>query len=208
MIDKMNVSAMNIISKKHRPTVEARHAFGGCNNLLQHYQRIGAELCELDSGIRRYGLMRNYENFRVGVTTVPVEVLESYFEDLIDIEIPEEKLFIRRRNIGHFFQVLSLIGLVGAFAWGLWSVERGASPVVSFFFTLFMSAPFGVLWHCAPRIQIVRRLGFARVISQEIFRRRGGGKDEGRGANASMVISELLSPQTPSMTGAARRIYH
>lgn len=191
------------------PTPSPSHAFGGCNNLLQHYQRIGAELCELDSGLRGYGLLRNYENFRVGVTTVPVEVLESYFEDLIDIEIPEERLFIRRRNIGNFFQVLAILGLVGAFAWGLWSVERGATPAITFCLTLFMSAPFAVLWHFSPRIQLVRRLGFARVISQEIFRRRGGKADDGKGA-ASSVISELLSPRptVTSIQGAARKIYH
>jgi hypothetical protein len=186
---------------------EPAHGFGGCNLLKLQYERIGSELSALDFGFSRYGFSKNNDNFRVGVSSVPVEVLESYCEDLLDIEVADEKLFICRRSLGNLFQILSILGLTGAFAWGLWSVARGASPVVSFFFTIFMAAPFAVLWHFSPRMQLMRRLGFARILSQEIFRRRGGGK--GEGARAS-VLSELLSPRNARATlqGAAKIIYH
>ena len=171
------------------------------------YARIGAELSALDFGVSRYGFVRNYENFRVGVSSVPVEVLESYFDDLLDIEISDEKLFISRRALGNFFQILSLIGLFGAFGWGLWSVAKGASAAISFIFTIFMSAPFAVLWHFSPRMQLMRRLGFARILSQEISRRRGG-KDDTRGI-ASAVFSLIPTRSSSSpIQGAAKQLFH
>lgn len=196
--------------KKKALIKEEPHFFGGCNTLLQHYQTIGSELCNLDTGWARYGLTRNYENFRLGVTVVPIEVLESYFDDLLEIDVPEERLFIKRRTVSHMFQIFAIVGLVAAFAWGLWSVARGASPIVSFVLTIFMSAPFAILWHFSPRLQLIRRLGFARIVSQEIFRRRGGGKDESAGRNRpATVIGELLStPTGPTVPGAARTLIH
>jgi hypothetical protein len=77
---------------------ESTHLFGGCNVLQQQYQSIGRELSALDFGISRYGFMKNHENFRIGVAAIPVEVLESYFDDLLDIDIPEDKLFIKQKN--------------------------------------------------------------------------------------------------------------
>lgn len=196
-------------SERKTDKVREISGFGGCNNLSSHYQRLGDELCALDSGLSRYGFLRDYDNFRVGVATVPVEVLESYFEDLLDIDVPEERLFINRRNLGFFFQVLSILGLAAAFGWGLWSVARGASLIVSFAMTFFMSAPFAILWHFSPRMQLMRRIGFARVVSQEIFRRRGGERGDDHGS-APSVISTFLGGRgaRPSLPGAARKIYH
>lgn len=196
-------------TKRSELEVEQPHGFGGCNALRSHYQRIGDELCAIDSGLSRYGLRRDYQNFRVGVATVPVEVLESYCEDLLDIEVPEERLCINRRNLGLFFQMLAIVGLAAAFGWGLWSVARGASLIVSFVMTFFMSAPFAILWHFSPRMQLMRRIGFARIISQEIFRRRGGERGDATHVTTS-VLSDFLSSGNSqgSLPGAARKIFH
>jgi hypothetical protein len=65
----------------------------GVNKLLSQYQIIGQELL----GVEDTGLV---SGFREGVSMIAVEVLESYLEDLLDLGISEEVLYLRRATKG------------------------------------------------------------------------------------------------------------
>jgi hypothetical protein len=197
------------LSRQHHGVKPDRHPFGGCNVLRDQYCLIGRELSALDFGVHRYVLRREREEFRIAVASVPIEVLESYVEDLLDLDVPDEKLFICRRRLETSFQLLAIVGLFISFAWGLWSVSKGASTTASFLCTVAMATPFAVLWHFAPRVQLMRRLGYARIVSREVFRRRGGGQNDSSGVHASVLSKLLTSPTSRSaIPGAAKITIH
>lgn len=184
------------------------HPFGGCNRLAQSYELIGQELLKYDMALYRYNTAGQYPDFRTGVASVQVEVLESYLEDLLDLDVPEQKLSIVRRHPHYIYHWLSLSGLLGSVGTGLYAVSTGASLVLSFGITVVLSLPFGVLWHFAPRGGLVRRLAFAQIVSHEISRRRGTDRNDDTDSGGATVLTSLLtqSSKTSRLQGAARSL--
>jgi len=111
--------------------------------------------------------------FEQGVVFVPVEYLESFLEDLLDLDVSEEDLFIIGKKKLYASGWISLLGLAGSLATGLYTVSLGASLLFSFALTVFIALPFGILWHYAPRDRLSRRIRFARLLQSEVSRRRG-----------------------------------
>ena len=73
------------------------------NRLLEQYQTIGIELQIVeDNG--------SVAAFREGVCTIPVEVLESYLEDLLDLSVGEVVL-----NLNRSHKLLEQYKLAGVF---------------------------------------------------------------------------------------------
>jgi hypothetical protein len=187
-----------------------KHPFGGCNRLLSQYSCIGAELLKYESSARRYGYgsFSAFSHFREGVSFVPLEVLESYLEDLLDIDVSEDRLFIKRESPNLRWIVVSLLGLSGASSLGLYAASTGASLFSSFALTAALAAPFGVLWHFAPRGGLSRRMGFAQIVSHEVARRRGSDKGPRETANPQFAFSELLAQKTPGSARSAAFTLH
>lgn len=185
------------------------HPFGGCNKLLSQYATIGTALQKYEHSMRRLGALRSsaFIQFREGVSFVSVEVLESYLEDLLDLDVDESKLFIESKATGLRWVVVAALGLCAAIATGLLATSRGSSLLVSFGLTLCLAFPFGLLWHFAPRDAAARRMSFAQVLSHEVSRRRGTDKGPGADVRSGFLFSELLVQKNPgSARSAAAKI--
>jgi len=185
----------------------------GSSRLTAQYRSIGTELLSYEHATsRRYGFrsFSAFTSFREGVSFVPLAVLESYLEDLLDLDITESTLFIERT--GHSLRAahLSLVGLLGAVVTGLYGASSGASLVLSLGITIALALPFAVMWHFAPREGLARRVGFAQILSHEIARRRGHEDQGGRGPGigASLVLRELLPGRSTGSARTAFRMMH
>ncbi len=190
---------------------QAPHPFGGCNRLMNQYSCIGQELLHYELSARRYGYgsFSAFSHFREGVAFVPLEVLESYLEDLLDLEITEAHLGIVRETQPLNWTAVSLVGLCGAIGLGLFAASTGASLLASFALTVALACPFAVLWHFAPRGGATRRMAFAQIVSHEVARRRGSDKGPREPAQPSFPFGELLAQKTPgSARSAAAMLLH
>jgi len=114
-------------------------------------------------------------SFEAGVSFVPVEFLESYLEDLLDLQSKDEDLYIATARKFSWSTLVSILGLGLAIAIGLFTASKGFSLLGSFTVTVVLALPFGVLWHFSPRDFVSRRLRFAKLLQNEVSRRRGGG---------------------------------
>jgi hypothetical protein len=192
--------------KTPRPSIpsesseDAAHPFGGCNTLLGQYKTIGNALVEYQSEPHKGSV----DTLRESLVFVPLEVLESYLEDLLNLEIPLEKLFIRDGRTNHLSIYVALIGMVVATGFGLFAASTGASLLLSFTITVCLAFPFAVLWHFAPREGVTRRLRFAQLLSRIVSDRRGGDSDED-GSTTRLLLSDLLARKSGTQ-GAAREV--
>lgn len=182
---------MYSLRKKDSTPVSPDHPFGGCNRLLTHYQTIGGVLLKLEELHIRYsyGSSRVSKEFRQAVCFVPVEVLESYLEDLLDLESSEESLFIKRQVYKTQLKIL-LLCLLSVAAFYFMSPNFGLiGKTVGY---LLLSLPLIVLWSMTPYGALARRIRFGRLLSQEISRRRGDDKKTKVWSNSA----EIRSPST------------
>ncbi len=183
------------------------HQFGGCDRTLNHYRTVGLELREVEKlRIGHSGSARLQREFREAVCFVPVEVLESYLEDLLDLDASDESLFIGRSSIVSWLPTIALSGLVTALGFGLYYASSGGPLFRSVALTLFMAAPFFILWRISPYGGLARRLGFAKLLSGEIARRRGRGQDTSW--NTRQFLGELLRPTSSESAKGAALIMH
>jgi uncharacterized membrane protein len=202
--------------------------FGGCTQLRNQYLTIGKSLLliEREGAISRaltalrnktvgeHGPQRaewaEVASFRESVVCVPVEVLESYFDDLLDHAVPDERLFISKRSRA-FQRIASVVGVLGLFLallTGLHATRIGMSLPAALSVVALLSLPFFyVLYQFAGNAS--RRLHFAHIVSKEISRRRGGSGSSHQ-SNALRDAAErfkgFLAPQ--STQPAARSIIH
>jgi hypothetical protein len=143
------------------------------------------------------------------VAFISVETLEAYLEDLLDLEVCEENLFIFREERLVRSSLIALGGMLFALCIGLYAASSGASLFLAFGLTVCLALPFAVLWHFAPREGVMRRLGFAQTVSHEISRRRGHDRDNSDASTSGMVINRFLSRKGPaSAQGAAFNMFH
>ena len=185
--------------------------FGGCGTLLGHYKSVGSALLDYERKISKrlyYVLYPSYkldQQFSTAVSFVGVEVLESYLDDLLDLNISDESLFIlrpwaswQRISLGVSF---GIIAMLGAAAYSL--LDAGGLALFSCAATLSMAIICTVLI-CLPRPKILRRFGFATLLSHEILRRRG---NDGRGNRRSVLsLSEFLGRREYAGGGFASSI--
>ena len=188
--------------KNRKPSVPA---FGGCRRLLAQYKTVGHALLSVEhlSDAYRSGAQRNFEE---DVAFIPLEVLESYLEDLLDLEITDGQLFIVREpglrpSLGLSGAMLSMVAAVAMFAFtGNLVLLAGFAFVSLMSFLLHMAeTPHGA----------VRRVSFARVLSCEVSRRRGEGGDAHHFAWTStrFDIKGLFGQsEGTAIHGAARKI--
>ena len=170
------------------------NSFARSERLLEGYRAVGLSLLEYEQTTSGLGYIyalsqhnpqgplpldiksffsRSIHQFEAGVSFVPVEFLSAYLEDLMDLSIKEEDLFIQtKRKISSSIWV-ALIGLSFSLGAGLYIASLGASLIFSFALTMILSMPFALILHLSPRGQLSRRIRFAKLIQNEISRRRG-----------------------------------
>jgi len=153
---------------------DSQHPFGGCNRLLQQYQQIGKALLTYEQVLcgALIPAPRLVKEFSAGVSFVPVEVLESYLDDLLDLNVCDESLFIKVRTAKRAMVLMAtaLVGLSGAFF--VWQGELTAALLPALLVTTFL-AGIGSAMYFLPRTKVIRRFSFATVLSREIASRRG-----------------------------------
>lgn len=167
--------------------------FGGCNRLLEQYQQTGRALLEYER--RTCGALipgqRYSREFGQSVAFVPVEVLESYLDDLLDVGVSDESLFIKKLQPAKRAIALSAVGLA-TFAVLALEVVNGATvaSLTALILTTFL-AGLGAALYFVPRMRVLRRFSFATVISGEIARRRGHDRTNVGGFATRLLMREL-----------------
>jgi len=168
--------------------------FGGCSRLTQQYRLIGRGLTRIEKKHGRFGRItkESQDHFHTTVAFIPVEVLDSYLEDLLEVGTRSEQLYLKKDTVGIWFGICAFLGLTGALIAGLWSAASGASLSFSFLLSIAIVSPFAVLWHLSSKESYLRRLRLARVLSQEISGRRGRGNE---------VLEDTVSTIFPNFFG-------
>lgn len=145
--------------------------------LAPQYAIIGSQLINYETQLCRcvYRAQQYCRDFGISVSFVPVEVLESYLDDLIDLECTDERLCIKREcGALPAYVGMSLLAAVflAVLFWGAL-----AAPLHEYHFTslglLFTALLGGAALVFVYPSRTTRRLRFAHLLSQEIARRRG-----------------------------------
>lgn len=184
---------------------DLQHPFGGCNDSLSQYRIIGRALIvvEQDSLVYGYGSQRAVQEFREGVASVSVEMLESYLEDLLDSQVALDHLYIARPGFWKSVDLLTVLSLLGSCAVGTYVSLTSGAPLVGLSSTLLLALPVVTVWHRSPFGHLARRVSFARIVSKEVARRRGSDKDgSAEGATTGFSLRTLLGGE-PEPVGSA-----
>lgn len=193
------------------------HPFGGCNRLLEHYQQVGKAL--LDYERRICGALipgqRYNREFGQAVVFVPVEVLESYLDDLLDLAVQDESLFIKKPRPAKRAMLLAAVGIATLCA-SFYAGREGASFLsLTILLAITALAGLGGALYFVPRLNVLRRFSFATVLSGEIARRRGHDKTNVGGFATRLLMRDLWNrgevqgtALPPYPARAAMRYYH
>jgi len=175
--------------------------------LLAYEQVLGGALIPTPRLVR---------DFSADVSSVPVEVLESYLDDLLDLGVSDESLFIKKprpakRAIA--LTAMSLVALCGA-----WCVLNGEIPMAALPALLVIAflGGIGSAMYFLPRTKVVRRFSFATIVSREVASRRGHDKTNVGGFATRLLMSDVwkLKGRAPSSVlpphpaRVALRYYH
>lgn len=151
---------------------QQENPFSG-NSLMQQYRIIASCLMRFErSPGYPYKAEKAHREFREGVAFLSVEVLESYLDDLLDPEVSLDRLSLKHKDSSFMgFAVVACIFLLTAILF-----------IKNITFSLFLLIPVVVLLAgigvtLFGSRESTRRLVFARVLSKEIFRRKGAGAD-------------------------------
>ena len=160
------------------PQNSDRHPFGGCNRLLEQYQSIGKSLLTYEKrvGGALIPVQRYVKDFSRSVAFIPVEVLESYLDDLLDLSVCDESLFVKKARLSKRASALLLVTLstVGYLLWLGKSADTSFSVPMLLLIAFF--AGLGSALYFLPRSRVLRRFSFATLVSREIAKRRGHDK--------------------------------
>ena len=122
---------------------------------------------------------------------MPVEVLESYLDDLLDVGVSDDSLFIKKLQPAKRAWVLSAVGLT-AFTTSAVEVMNGATltSLTALILVTFLSG-LGAALYFIPRMKVLRRFSFATVVSGEIARRRGHDRTNVGGFATRLLMRDL-----------------
>ncbi len=184
-------------------------ACGRYSGLESSYLIVGTALLafEQKNNYLRISSDTAFTEFREDLVFVPVELLEAYLEDLLNIKIPDSELFISLtprcwlRWSTEFGLVLVSVGLGCLASW------YGASSSLAMFLVFCCGILPLVLWYYLSHFSARRRLQFAKVLSSEISRRRGR-DEEGRTPGIASFKDLFIRPRSSGAQGAARIIFH
>lgn len=160
------------------PRNDDRHPFAGCSRLLDQYQQVGRALLAYEGrvGGALIPVHRYVRDFHFAVAFVPVEVLESYLDDLLDLGVCDDSLFIKKSRLSKRALALFSLGVIALSA-VLWFGREGEQlmSVPALVMVAFL-AGLGSALYFLPRTKVLRRFSFATLVSREIAARRGHDK--------------------------------
>ena len=196
------------MGKKQAEKAVSEHPFGGCDKLLNHYKTIGETLLSIEAQYLyyAYGSHAVQQEFRERVSFVSVEILESYLEDVLDRSVSLDFLHIVRPGIWNRFDILTIISVICAGAAGAYLSLYSHSSLIGVLVTCSLVLPVLIVWFRSPFGTLARRVGFARIISHEIARRRGSSHGVSRWSNAgAFSFGEMWgAPSSSSQVESAK----
>jgi hypothetical protein len=177
--------------------------FGGCTKLLSHYRQTGAALLAYERVVCGSPIPahRHVRDFGHAVAFVPVEALESYLDDLLDLGVHDDSLFIKKSQPAK--RALFLVGLcLATLSYLVFATMTGAaSAALPLLIVVTFCAGIGSALYFLPRTKVLRRFSFATVLSREIARRRGQDRTS-MGDFATRLLSRELWRVKPVAQGA------
>lgn len=181
---------MNLAENTDQPGL---HPFGGCNRLLEQYHTVGRALLGYEKlfGGALIPSGRSAREFSTSVAFVPVEVLETYRDDLLDLGVGDEGLFIKKNNHtrrGVTLLAILLLGVLGALF--VLHGDLTAALLPALLFVTFLSG-IGSTLYFLPRAKVIRRFSFATVVAQEIAQRRGHDKTQVGNFATRLLMGEM-----------------
>lgn len=157
-------------------------------SLREYYLTVGNALIEANG---------NQHQFRQAVVFLPVEILESYLQDLLTPRITNETLFIRPEPISaaRFIWVPLVILATVLFI----TVSLGLiSPIyLTAVLALTLACVSAALVYYSLSQGMLRRMKFSRMVNIEIIRRRG---NDG-------TMNRVLTQPTQSYTRTAGLVH-
>lgn len=200
---------------KSAENTDQNHPFGGCNRLLEQYRMIGRGLLAYENRACAplIPTQRGLKDFAAAVAFVPVEVLETYLDDLLDLGVSDESLFIKRPKTcwgGRALLLVLAVALGGAILVALGSLKSAFMPAL--LGITFMAGMASTLYFL-PRTKAIRRFSFATVVSREIGQRRGQDRGEVGNLASRFLMGDMwkLNDYTASRSigiSASRRYFH
>lgn len=169
--------------------------FTGENKFILQYRAIGHALISYERSARAIPIRpeRLVTELRANLSFVQIEMLESYLDDLLDLEIADEKLYIGRNFILNRSVPIALVGLFASVVTGMYLTGEGIALMLSSVISTALALPFLILFYFSPRGALARRIMFAQILSLEVSRRRGRGRGESpRGFSPSVIVGGLF----------------
>lgn len=171
---------------------DERAPFGGCARLLDQYRQVGRALLEFEEGVcGSIGSSKAHlAVFSTSVSFVPVEVLEGFLDDLLDLGVSDESLFIKKSRPAT--RALLLLGtcIAALLLLTFYAPELAGSTSLPLLLLVVFLAGLGSALYFIPRTKVVRRFNFATVISREISKRRGTDKSDMGGFATRLLMRE------------------
>jgi hypothetical protein len=178
--------------------------FAGCTRLLEQYRQTGEALLTYERRVFGNLVPKNKHlvEFGQSVSFVPVEVLESYLDDLLDLEVSDDSLFIKKPRPAKpaiFLLFTCIIAL-------LYPLLAGPSAITGIFLpalvVVFFCAGLGSALYFVPRTKVIRRFSFATVVSRQIAARRGHDRtDMGNFATRLLMRDFWSRTEVPRASG-------
>ena len=184
------------------------HSIGGCNQFLGNYQKVGNELRSYESvsGWRLRHDESAFQEFHGAVAFMSVEVLESFRDDLLDLKVSDDALFIsghEQSRTRWSLRVVAWLGIVAGIIAGMIVAARHMSIYSGLGLTGLIAGPVLILHELIPR-RHTRRMLFAQVLSREISLRRGHDDDQAAVHSGFDIRSLVRGHTPPSAVGSSR----
>ena len=166
--------------------------FGGCARLLDHYRQVGLALLKFEERVcGTLGSSKaHFAEFSTEVSFVPVEVLEAFLDDVLDLGVSDESLFIKKPRPAT--RALLLLGTCMSALLLLFfqAPQIAGSTSLPLLLLVVFLAGLGSAMYFIPRAKVLRRFNFATVISREISQRRGTDRSDMGGLATRLLIRE------------------
>jgi hypothetical protein len=179
----------------------------GRDALAGQYLTVGAALShlEMQNAFARSPSETLVKDFQHDVAFVPTEVLESYLEDLLNLQVEDGTLHIKSPARFTMGTMVPFLGLLLSLGLGVYLAAHDLSFVFACLATILASLPFIALLRFMPSSRTTRRMLFARVVSREVTRRRGRSDDDPEG-EGFRIVPFLFGKRSGYFQGAARSL--
>ena len=136
--------------------------------------------------------------FSAGVSFVPVEVLESYLDDVLDLGVSDESLFIRKPRPAARAMVLLLICFTTLGVVAIGGPDNLSGISLSALLLIVFLAGLGSALYFVPRTKVIRRFNFANAISREVSSRRGHDRTDMGNFATRLLIRDFWQGKQPA----------